>query len=248
MPRGRLFRAALALSAAGIALTAPAASAALDEVNTKKLRDAVTINGVLQHERALQSIANAQRRHPRVRARPATRRPPPTSRSASSSAGYRVDRAGVHVPVLPRARGRRRSTVNGDGRLRDGQLPVLRQRRRDRATSSRVSDNQIPPGAGAELHNAGCEPADFTPASATEDRDRADPARHLRLRRQGGERAGGRLRRGDHLQRGPGGPPRSCSTGTLGAPVDAPGRRALLRRTAPRCSAAARGRRRRRDA
>jgi hypothetical protein len=31
---------------------------ALDEVNTKKLRNAVTVNGILGHERALQQIAN----------------------------------------------------------------------------------------------------------------------------------------------------------------------------------------------
>src|SRR3954452_530091 len=42
----------------GAAVVAPAA-AALDEVNTKRLRDAVTINGILRHERALQVIANA---------------------------------------------------------------------------------------------------------------------------------------------------------------------------------------------
>jgi Zn-dependent M28 family amino/carboxypeptidase len=58
MPRGRLFRAALALGLAGSAIAAPAASAQLDEVNTKRLRDAVTINGMMAHERALQSIAN----------------------------------------------------------------------------------------------------------------------------------------------------------------------------------------------
>ena len=37
---------------------ASTASAGLDEVNTKKLRDGVTVNGILQHERAFQSIAN----------------------------------------------------------------------------------------------------------------------------------------------------------------------------------------------
>jgi Zn-dependent M28 family amino/carboxypeptidase len=38
-------------------LASPAA--ALDEVNTKRLRDAVTVNGILRHERALQFIADA---------------------------------------------------------------------------------------------------------------------------------------------------------------------------------------------
>jgi Zn-dependent M28 family amino/carboxypeptidase len=41
----------------GAAVLAPPA-VALDEVNTKRLRDAVTINGILRHERALQFIAN----------------------------------------------------------------------------------------------------------------------------------------------------------------------------------------------
>jgi Zn-dependent M28 family amino/carboxypeptidase len=41
-----------------VAVFAPTA-AALDEVNTKRLRDAVTVNGILRHERALQFIANA---------------------------------------------------------------------------------------------------------------------------------------------------------------------------------------------
>jgi Zn-dependent M28 family amino/carboxypeptidase len=45
-----------ALIGAGV-LTSPAT--ALDEVNTKRLRDALTVNGILRHERALQFIANA---------------------------------------------------------------------------------------------------------------------------------------------------------------------------------------------
>jgi Zn-dependent M28 family amino/carboxypeptidase len=51
---------ALAGAAAVLAMLvlAPAAPAALDEVNTKKLRDAVTVNGILQHARAFQTIAN----------------------------------------------------------------------------------------------------------------------------------------------------------------------------------------------
>ncbi|HEX6020398.1 MAG TPA: M28 family metallopeptidase [Solirubrobacter sp.] len=43
--------------AASLAFTS-SASAQLDEVNTKKLRDGVTVNGILQHERAFQQIAN----------------------------------------------------------------------------------------------------------------------------------------------------------------------------------------------
>ena len=40
-------------------LTVPvSATAAVDDINTQKLRDAVTVNGILNHERALQRIAN----------------------------------------------------------------------------------------------------------------------------------------------------------------------------------------------
>ncbi len=53
-------RRALAVAAAclGLGALAPTASAQLDEVNTKRLRDGVTVNGILQHERAFQFIAN----------------------------------------------------------------------------------------------------------------------------------------------------------------------------------------------
>ena len=57
--RARLARAGLVLGiATGSLAFASTASAQLDEVNTKKLRDAVTVNGILQHERAFQTIAN----------------------------------------------------------------------------------------------------------------------------------------------------------------------------------------------
>ncbi len=42
----------------GLLLFAPAAMA-VDEINTKRFRDAVTVNGIMGHERALQTIANA---------------------------------------------------------------------------------------------------------------------------------------------------------------------------------------------
>ena len=53
-------RRALVLSALAASLCLPStAFADLDEVNSKKLRDGVTVNGILQHERAFQAIANA---------------------------------------------------------------------------------------------------------------------------------------------------------------------------------------------
>ena len=55
--RRALFAAVLATAAVAASVMSSAAFA-LDEVNTKKLRQNVTINGILQHERAFQSIAN----------------------------------------------------------------------------------------------------------------------------------------------------------------------------------------------
>ena len=52
-------RRALVLGALAASLCLPSTAFGLDEVNSKKLRDAVTVNGILQHERALQAVANA---------------------------------------------------------------------------------------------------------------------------------------------------------------------------------------------
>ena len=41
-----------------LGLLVPTPASAIDHVNTKKLRNAVTVNGILQHERAFQRIAN----------------------------------------------------------------------------------------------------------------------------------------------------------------------------------------------
>jgi hypothetical protein len=66
------------------AVLAPSASA-LDPVDIAKLRKAVTVNGILRHERVLQSIANAN-----------------GGIRASGTAGrIQGHRAAVRVPVLP---------------------------------------------------------------------------------------------------------------------------------------------------
>ena len=51
-------RLVLLTTAAMVAVMAPQPAQALDEVNTKKLRDGVTVGGILAHERVLQRIAN----------------------------------------------------------------------------------------------------------------------------------------------------------------------------------------------
>ena len=52
-------RAALVAATVLATMLIPVTNAsAVDEVNTKKLRDAVTVSGIVKHERALQRIAN----------------------------------------------------------------------------------------------------------------------------------------------------------------------------------------------
>ncbi|UYM06438.1 M28 family metallopeptidase [Solicola gregarius] len=59
MRRGRTLVAGIASALAATTLTVSAEPAvAVDNVNTKNLREAVTVSGILQHERVLQRIAN----------------------------------------------------------------------------------------------------------------------------------------------------------------------------------------------
>ena len=134
MPRARLFRAALALCLMAGAIVAPTASAALDEVNTQRLRNAVTISGILQHERALQRIAN-QNDGTRASGTP----------GYDASAEYvknRLERAGYEVTeqefTFPFFRDLAAPTLTVDGtEYETGTLDLLGQRRRDGDAASR---------------------------------------------------------------------------------------------------------------
>ncbi len=55
---GKAFVGAVALSMAAGLMGPATSAAAIDNVNTKRLRNAVTVNGILQHERQFQVIAN----------------------------------------------------------------------------------------------------------------------------------------------------------------------------------------------
>ena len=124
--------AVIGMLAASLVFTSSAA-ADLDEVNSKKLRDGVTVNGILQHERAFQQIANLNG-GTRSSGTPGYQASLRLREVAPAAGGLPRDRAGVHVPVLPRARaGRARADGADADDLRDRHVHVLRQRRRDRA-------------------------------------------------------------------------------------------------------------------
>ena len=104
--------AVIGVLAASLVFTSSAA-AALDEVNSKKLRDGVTVNGILQHERAFQQIANLNG-GTRSSGTPGYQASLDYVKSAPAAGGLPRDRAGVHVPVLPGARAGRARADRAD--------------------------------------------------------------------------------------------------------------------------------------
>ena len=150
-----------------------------------------------------------QRRHPCVghaglRGVAAVRQGPPAEGRLSRQG------AGVHVPVLPRARARRAGADGADGRrptrpARSTTQAAVTSPRRSRASTS----SSRPPGA--ERHDRlGLRGERLRRLHRGQ--HRADPARLLQLRGQGRQRQGRRRGRRDHLQRGPAGPPGAASS------------------------------------
>ena len=139
----------LAIPAAALLLVTLAASpaAAVDTVNSKKIRDAVTVSGIIGHERVLQRIAN-ENGGTRASGTPGLRGLGEVREADPAQGRLQGHRAGVHVPVLPGA---------GPGHAGAGHAdPDRRTRRRhfDFSGSGDVTgtvvptnDVQIPPPA-----------------------------------------------------------------------------------------------------
>jgi Zn-dependent M28 family amino/carboxypeptidase len=157
----------IALAATSIVLSVglfwPTQAFAIDSVNTKKLRKAVTVAGILQHERAFQSIANKN---------DDTRASGTSGYTASANyvvkklrkAGYKVKRQTFTFPffdelapaelseLTPTAQDIEASTFtySGSGAVEGPVIPT--------------NDIQIPPGDEASSSNSGCEAGDFPAA------------------------------------------------------------------------------------
>ena len=161
-----LWRAGVVAGAATVLALPAVASADLQEINTKKLRDAVTVNGIMQHERALQTIANLNG-GTRASGTPGYRASVDYVKNRLQRAGYSVTEQEFTFPffrdladpeldqVSPSPQSYETATFqySGSGEVTGRLVPV--------------NDNQIPPGPTPSSSNAGCEAADFTPASAT---------------------------------------------------------------------------------
>ena len=112
-------------------------AAGLDEINTKKLREAVTVNGILQHERVFQRIAN-QNGGTRASGTPgydASRR---VRQEAPAEAGYKVTEQEFTFPFFRELAPAELAQVSPTPTdYETGDVRVLRQRRRHRPGRSR---------------------------------------------------------------------------------------------------------------
>jgi Zn-dependent M28 family amino/carboxypeptidase len=152
-------------TAAMVAVMVPQPAQALDEVNTKKLRDGVTVGGILAHERVLQRIAN-QNDGTRASGTPGYDASAAYVAQRLRAAGYRVtlqeftfpffrdlaDPTLSQVSPTPTDYETETMTFSGSGEVTGVLVPT--------------NDIVIPPGAEPSTSNSGCEAADFTPAPA----------------------------------------------------------------------------------
>ena len=195
-------RAGALLAVACFLVSASPASAALDEVDTQKLRKAVTVNGILGHERALQSIANLNG-GTRASGTPGYDASAAYVKRKLQAAGYKVTEQEFEFPffeetapaVFERTSPTPRTYVNPD------EFVTMEYSGSGDATAAvQAVDVQVPPpaqpGSTERLRGRRLR-------RLHRRQHRAHPARHVRLRGQGGERRGGRRERRDHLQRGP---------------------------------------------
>jgi Zn-dependent M28 family amino/carboxypeptidase len=143
---------------------AAAPAAAVDKLNSKKLRDAVTVSGILGHERALQRIANVNG-GTRASGTPGYAASAAYVKATLKKAGYKVSEQEFTFPffrelapstvaqVTPTATPYETATFtySGSGDVTGTVVPV---------------DVQVPP-APTPSSTSGCEATDFTPASAS---------------------------------------------------------------------------------
>jgi Zn-dependent M28 family amino/carboxypeptidase len=148
------------------ALLAPSPALAIDEINTRRLRNAVTVNGVLGHERVFQRIAN-NNGGTRASGTPGYDASAAYVKGRLEAAGYTVTEQAFTFPffrdlaapelrqVSPTATDYETATFqfSGSGDVTGPLVPT--------------NDIVIPPTAEPSS-TSGCEPGDFTAGSPTE--------------------------------------------------------------------------------
>lgn len=163
MRKSMIAAAATSLTASLTLMSAPAL--AVDPVNTQRLRQAVTVNGILSHERALQRIAN-ESGGTRASSTPGYARSAAYVKQRLAAAGYRVSEQSFTFPffrdVAPPTLAQVSPTpltystatfeYSGSGTVTGRVVPT--------------TDIVIPPSETA-ASTSGCEVSDFVPASAS---------------------------------------------------------------------------------
>jgi Zn-dependent M28 family amino/carboxypeptidase len=154
----------IALAVTGVLLSvgllSPLQASAIDHVNTKKIRKAVTVSGILQHERALQRIANNN---------DGTRASGTPGFDASADyvvkklrkAGYKVKKQSFTFPFFRELAPAELSVVDPPAKARDIETGTF-----DYSGSGEVEGRVVPidltlPPTPEPSSTSGCEPADF---------------------------------------------------------------------------------------
>jgi len=153
---------------AGLVLLAtmvPAApAAAVDEVNTKKLRDAVTVNGILGHERVFQRIAN-QNDGTRASGTPGYAASAAYVKQTLRRAGYTVREQTFTFPFYRELAPAQLEQVSPN--LTEYETTTYDYSATGDVTGVVVPTNDIIiPPTPEPSSSSGCEPEDFTPAPA----------------------------------------------------------------------------------
>ena len=163
-------RKSLAVSVAtALALTfaLPAPAVAVDQIGSKKLREAVTVGGILAHERVFQRIAN-QNGGTRASGTPGYAASAAYVEQQLEAAGYNVSQQEFTFPFFRNLADPTLSQVSPTPT--DYETATFQYSGSGDITGELVPTNdvQIPPGAEPSSSNSGCEAADFVPASVTD--------------------------------------------------------------------------------
>ena len=159
----------VALAAALTLCALPAGAGAIDNVDTKQLRNKVTLGGIIEHEQALQNIAIAHEGN-RAATTPGYQASVDYVVGKLEAAGYDVSLDGFDFPSW---------VLNGPSTFAET-APTARTFAEDTdyivaqfssaadvtAKIVPTSDIAIPPPGGAGSGTSGCEPGDFPPATA----------------------------------------------------------------------------------
>lgn len=153
------YRRALVTGALTASLCLPSSALAIDEVNSKKLRDGVTVNGILQHERAFQAVANANG-GTRASGTPGYEASLQYVKQRLVKAGYKVTEQEFPFPFFQELGPATLSQVSPTPKDYETETFEYSGSGDETAKLQEVKDNIIPPTAEPSS-TAGCEAADF---------------------------------------------------------------------------------------